>query len=159
MSRMPRAGGRYVQPIGTTGVLVDGDSARGSYPLTAATQYYFILGGIEAPFLSVHLTGEDAALIITSAAIQDCNHPELPGGDVTDFDPQAGRWVTEDPTTAFVGCDGTGWSATNGVLAVTGGTLGGAMWHFAETAAARHRLSVLVGATGGHVRVSVHGKM
>lgn len=160
MSRMPRAGGRYVQPIDANGVLVppdtNGNAAHGVYELEANSVYFFILGGADAPFMSVHLTGYDSGLIIDSATIQDCNHHDQ---DVTDHSVVAGEWISEDPTTAFVGVEGTGWSQTNGVVAVAGGNLGGALWHYAETGAFRHRLTIDTGGTGGHVRVSVHGKM
>jgi len=162
MGRQPRAGGRYVQPIDSTGAPVTpdtaGDARHGVYLLAAATQYYYILGGIDAPFLSVHITGYDAALILTSAVIQDCDHHD---NDVSDFSAVAGEWLTESPTTSYIAVAGAGWAQTpsTGILTVAGGAVGGALFHFDETAAARHRLSVLVGGAGGHVRVSCHGKM
>jgi hypothetical protein len=165
MSRMPRAGGRYVQPIDSSGVLVPpdttGNAARGVYPLAAGQTYYYILGGPDAPIISGHITAYASAaaangLIITSATVQDCDHSEL---DVTNFSSTVGEWVDEDPSSAFVGADGTGWSATNGVLAATGAGLGGARFNVADTAAYRTRVKVVVGATGGPLRVSSHGKM
>lgn len=160
MSRMPRAGGRYVQPIDSNGVLVPAEGPRGVYTLTADTTYYYILGGPDASFISGHLTAYASAaaangLIITSATVQDCDHSEL---DVPNHSAVAGEWVTEDPSAGFVGADGTGWSATSGVLAATGAGLGGARFNIAETAAYRTRLAVVVGATGGPLRVSSHGK-
>lgn len=156
MSRNPRAGGRYVQPIDNTGVAIAGDSARGMYTLTAGSTVFFVLGGAEAPNISATLTGYDAALILTSVTWQDTDHPEQ---DVTNHSVVAGEWITEDPATAFVGADGAGWVPTNGVLAVAGGALGGARWNVVSTASYRQRLAVVVGGTGGRVRVTSHGKM
>lgn len=161
MSRMPRAGGRYVTPIDTAGAAASAEIEHGKYTLTANTLYYFVLGGADAPFLSTHLTAYTAGMIITSATVQDCNHhggPVTLPGDVSDFSATAGEWIPETPTTAYVGVVGTGWSATNGVVASLGSALGGALWHIAETGADRTRLAVQVGAAGGIVRVSAHGK-
>lgn len=152
---MPSLTRAYVQPITTAGAAVTPESPHGVYTLTALTTYYYIIGPTDAVNLSITLTGETAALVITSATIQDTDHPVQ---DVTDFDATAGRWLDEDPTTAFVAVDGTGWSASNGVVAVTGGNLGGARWNLGEDAAHRTRLAVVVGATGGTLRVSKHGK-
>jgi hypothetical protein len=155
MSRMPRAGGRYIHPLQINGDELTEEVGRGVFTLVANTRYFFILGGADAPFLGVTLTGYDAAMVLTSAAIQDTDHPdqEVPNHSVI-----VGEWVTEDPTTAFIAADGAGWVGTNGVLAVAGGAVGGAKWHVAETAAFRTRLDIQVGATGGRVRVSSHGK-
>lgn len=161
MGQHGRAGGaRWVYPIDSNGASLENTSAdkgRGVCTLTAGATYYYILGGIAAPFQSVHLTGKTAALILTSAALQDCNHVDQ---DVTNYSGTAGEWLTEQPTTAYVAVAGTGveWSATNGVVAATGGHVGGALWHDAETGAARTRLAVVVGATGGDALVSYHAK-
>lgn len=47
---------------------------------------------------------------------------------------------------------------TSGVVAAAGTGVGGAMWHISDTGAKRTMLSVVVGATGGALRVSAHGK-
>ncbi len=155
MSRQPRAGGRYIQPIDSTGALVAPEAPKGVYTLTALGTYYYVLGGADAPFLTVHLTSLDAAMVITSAAVQDCDHGEL---EASNFSTTGGDWIGEDPTTAFVGTEGTGWTQSNGVVASAGSAVGGALIHVAETGAARTRLTVVVGATGGRLRVSSHGK-
>lgn len=156
MSRMPRAGGRYVAPIvlpdGTT---VSPEAPKGAYTLTAGTTYRYILGGPDAPFLSVQLTGLTAAAVVTSATIRDCNHHEL---EVLDNDTAAGAWIAEDPSTGFVGVDGTNWTVSNSVVAASGGGVGGAMWHLGETGAYRTCLEVVMGGTGGLFRVSCHSK-
>lgn len=155
MSRANRPGGTYVSPLKTDGTNLTNEAPRGSYTLTAGTTYYYILGGADAPFQSVHITGYTAGLVIMSATIQDCNHDDL---EVPNQSAVVGEWVSEDPTTAFVGFEGAGWSATNGVVAASGGGVGGAMWHLGETGATRTRLAVVVGGTGGILRVSAWGK-
>lgn len=155
MSRANRPGGTYVTPLKTDGTNLANEAPRGSYALASGTTYYYILGGADAPFQSVHITGYTAGLVITSATIQDCNHDTL---EVVDHSAVVGEWVNEDPTTAFVGVDGTGWSQTNGVVAASGGGVGGAIWHLGETGAIRTRLAVIVGGTGGILRVSCWGK-
>jgi len=154
-------GSTYVQPYKADGTLETEDGTelgRGTYTLASGTTYYFPLGGADTPVSSVHLQ-HDAAVIITTATIEDTNFPGRgPDGDVTDYSATAGHWIDENPSTAFVGTVGAGTSATNGVVAVTGGNAGGAMWHVADTGARRTRLAVVVGGTGGEVRVAVWGK-
>lgn len=155
MSRTPRAGGRYVAPIDGNGVTLTTEGPQGVFTLSANTTYYYVIGGAEAPVEAAHLTGYDAGLVITSASVQDSNHDEV---QVTNHSAVVGEWVTEDPTTAFVGVDGTGWSASNGEVAASGGGVGGAMFHIGDTGAFRTRIAVVVGAAGGKLRVSAHGK-
>lgn len=155
MSRQPRAGGRYIIPIDSNGATLVEDGGHGVCTLAAGQTYYYVLGGIDASFISAHLTGIDPGLIITSATVQDCNHAD---NDVSNFSTTVGDWSPEKPSTAYVSTDGTGWTASNGQVAVAGGSVGCAFWHLAEDAAARTRIAVVVGATGGKVRMSGHGK-
>lgn len=147
----------YITPIKSDGT-VQTESAtefgRGSYTLASSSTYYFPLGGQDVPFLSGHMQW-DASIILTSVTIEDCNFPET---DVTWYSNGSGEWIDEDPTTAFVGLDGAGATASNGVVAVAGGAQGGAMFHVAQTGARRTRLAVVVAGTGGEVRVSGWGK-
>lgn len=147
--------GQYIKPLDSTGAPLTNELRRGEYTLTAGQTYFYIMDGAGSPFLSVHISSPDATLVITSATIQDCNHSS---DEVSNFSAVVGEWVTEDPTTAFVGADGTGWSASNGIGAALGTGAGGALFHIAESGAARTRLAVLVGGTGGRLRVSGHGK-
>jgi len=155
MGRKGRAGGRYVTPIKSDGTEPAQDGGRGVFTLASGSTYYYILGGGDASFISGTFTGYDAAAIITSATVQDTDHGEL---DVTNLNAVVGDWISEDPSTAFVGADGAGWVVTNGVLAVAGGAVGGARFNVAETAAARTRIAVAVGGTGGKFRMSANGK-
>lgn len=159
MSNAPRAGGRSVTPLlldgSTDGVLVAMDGGHNVFTLAANNTYALILGGPTAPFLSATLTGMDAALVITSATIQDTDHHAI---DVPNTSVVVGEWLSETPSTAYVATAGTGWSVTNGVVAAAGTGVGGARWNVAETASYRTRLLIVVGAAGGRVRVSSHGK-
>jgi hypothetical protein len=155
MGSKPRAGGRYVRPIKSDGTEPAEDGGRGVFTLAANSLYYYVLGGGSASFVSGTLTGYTSGAIIDSATVQDTDHPEL---EITNIDGTAGNWISEDPATAFVGADGTGWSVTNGVLAVAGTGVGGARFNVAETAAARTRIAVDTGGTGGLFRMSAHGK-
>lgn len=157
MSSQGRTGTRYITPIDSTGAPLT-ESGRGRFTLTAGNTFHFILGGDEAPFVSVHLTGITAAAIVTSATVRDCNHPSDGVNAITDFDTTDGMWPPQNNTTDFVQVEGAGWVATNGVLAVAGGAVGGAFWHVAENCAARTRLTVVMGGTGGDFFCSGHGK-
>lgn len=163
---------KYLVPIDTAdGSSPAEDGGHGIYTLTAGHTYRYILPSLDTPFASVQLTGIDDALIITSATVQDCNHAgsstgPRTAGDVPDTSLVVGEWINERPTNGYVAVDGTGWSVGSGatacVVAATGsgagGAHGGALWHIAETGAARVSLLVVVGAAGGKARVSGAGK-
>lgn len=162
----------YLAPIDVEDGSTPAEVGHGKYTLTASHTYVYLNPTRDTPFASMHLTGYDAALIITSATIQDCNHAgrtkqeDVTSGDVSDVSTTVGEWMNMRPPNGYVEADGTGWSvgtgATADVVAAAGsgagGTVGGAMWHIAETGSARMRLIVVVGATGGIVRVSGAGK-
>lgn len=157
MSRLTR---RYLKPIDVADVALNPtEGARGRYTLTNGRTYRFIIGGAEAALQSVHLTGYTSGLVITTATIQTCDHAE---SEVTDSDTTVGHWINEDPPSpAFVAFDGTGWAAgaTPSVITAAGSGVGGARWNLADNAATRTALTVVVGGTGGDVRVSCGGKL
>ncbi len=157
MGRSPTSSS-FITPIKSDGV-VQTESAtefgRGSFTLALSTTYYYPIGGTDCPVQSVHCHW-DASIVITSITVEDCN---MPPAEVSDYVASTGGlWIDEDPTTAFVGTKGAGVTPTNGVVAVTGGALGGCMFHIADTGARRTRLAVVVGATGGEMRVAAWGK-
>lgn len=159
--------------VATTGTPVtasrDGTPSTWGCTLASSTVYYFPVGAsksavpAEAPYVSIHLRGD--AAIIATITVEDCNYPSTtsPGdnrgvADVSDFDTTAGYWVQENPSTAIVGVNGTGWSAVAATVSVAGGNAGGCMFHVGNLGSRRMRLKVAVGGTGGKVRVAVHGK-
>ena len=159
---------RYLVPIDTADGTSPAENPHGEYTLVANHNYVYILPTLDTAFTSVQLTGYDAALVITSATVQDTDHAgPAPGGgpssgDVSDISATVGEWMNMRPPSGYVEVDGTGWSvgtgATADVVAAAGSGVGGALWHIAETGSARARLFVAVGATGGKARVSGAGK-
>lgn len=150
----------YVTPITAAGTVQEIDSdttfenARGLFTLAAATTYYFVLPVGASTIADIHLT-HDLAIAITSAKIETCSHGRT---EVEDNSVIAGEWMDQDPSTAFVALVGAGTTHTSGVVAVVAGNAGGADWQVSGFAAARARLAVVVGGTGGEVRLSFCGK-
>lgn len=147
----------FVTPIKNDGVVQEEscvEFGRGSYTLVAGTTYYYPIGGQDARALAAHCQW-DASLVLTSITIEDCCMAEH---DVTSYSSNAGEWIDEDPTSAFVALVGASASSSNGVVAVAGGAQGGAMFQIDGTGARRTRLKVVVGATGGEMRVASWGK-
>ncbi len=154
----------FLAPFKSDGVLqaeADATFGRGAYTLTSATTYYFELGGKDGDIVSAHLQW-DSAIILTSVTVQDSNMPESTDNTsatgVTAWSSTAGDWISENPSTAFVGVAGAGVSATSGVVAATGGAQGGCMFHVALTGARRSRIAIVVGGTGGSLRCSTWAK-
>jgi hypothetical protein len=145
----------YIQPIDSTGALVTTIAGHGRYTLTAGATYYYVIGRTAGAHQSITLTGHTAALVITSATIQDTDHSEL---DYTNFDATVGIWINEDPAGGFVPVDGIGWTVSNSVVASAGSAVGGARWNLGEDGATRTRLTIVVGGTGGDVTVSAGSK-
>lgn len=150
----------YITPLKSDGTLQEADSessfatSRGVFTLAANTTYFFVLPVGDSTFIDAHLT-HDAAIAITSAKIESCSHNKT---DVSDISVVGGEWIDQDPADAYVGTVGATTTATAGVVAVVAGNAGGADWQVGGFAAARARLTVVVGATGGEVRVSFCGK-
>ncbi len=150
----------YITPITAAGVEQEADSeatfenGRGVYTLANGTTYYFMLPIGSSTMFDIHLT-HDAGIIITSATLETSSHGKK---DVADNSSVAGEWIDQNPAGAFVGLVGAGTSQAAGVVAVAGGSAGGADWQVSECPAARARLTVVVAGTGGEVRVSFCGK-
>lgn len=156
MGRHP-ASTSYVTPFVTTGTEQAQSAAefgRGTFTLLTGVTYFFPLGGQDAPFISAHCQW-DASIVITSITVEDCDFTEA---DIPWYSDNAGEWIDEDPSTAFVGTKGAGVTVTSGVVAVAGGAIGGCMFHIADSGARRTRLKVVVGGTGGEMRVATWGK-
>jgi hypothetical protein len=127
---------------------------RGSFTLASGATYFYPIGGQDCPVVSAHCQW-DAAIVLTSITVEDCNFPE---SEVDSWDDAAGEWIDEDPSAAFVGSDGAGVTVTAGVVDVSGGAQGGCMFHVSSNGARRTRLKVVVGGTGGEMRVAAWGK-
>lgn len=143
----------FITPVNAAGTIQTPGAAiygRGTFLLVTGTTYYFPLGGQDATAVSAHVRW-DSDIIIDSITVEDCNYSE---DDVSNYADDAGDWIDEDPSTAFVGSDGAGVTATNGVIAVAGGAAGGCMFHMDGTGARRTRVKVVVGGTGGYMKIS-----
>lgn len=157
MTRSPTSTS-FITPVSAAGVVQSPSGVefgRGSFTLAAATTYFFPVGGQDGGLVSAHLHW-DAAIIITSLTVEDC---DFPNSEISDFHAgTGGEWIDEDPSTAFVGTKGAGVTVTNGVVAVTGGALGGCRFNVADQGARRTRIKVVVGATGGEIRCAAWAK-
>lgn len=154
MSINKRPGGPYVVPLLTD----DGSEAvaageRGKYTLAANKTYVCPLGGIGAPTQSVQITG-DAAVILT-LTIEECNADV---SEISDTYTAADGWTKDNGSAGVTSGAGTGWTPTARTVAVAGGNVGSAMFQLPDRGAARTRLTIVVGGTGGVVRVGAHGK-
>lgn len=147
----------YITPLDSTGVEVTARKRKGVFTLLANTTYYYIFGGAAATCTHLQLTGYTAGAVITSATIQSCSQGRE---EVTDFSATVGEWINEDPTTADVRVDGTGWSQSSpGIVAANGTGVGGASWQLGiGWSPARTRIQLVVGTTGGDFVVAMHGK-
>ncbi len=163
MSRAPRAGGPYVTPIDVAAsvaltpdaiVYLTNEAPRGYYTLEATKTYVYEIGGPDAAYLSTSFAW-DAGIVITSITAEDCDWPAV---DVPPFATANTDWFDEDPAAAFVATKGAGVTVTAGVVAVAGGAVGGCRYNIGQTGALRTRFIVVVGATGGKLRVAAHGK-
>jgi hypothetical protein len=160
---MRRSNTNYVVPIkstdGVEATFAPGADAtltgRGVYTLASGTTYFYMLGpSCDASYIHAHLQG-DAALILTSVTVEDCDADE---DEVTNINDTSGAWLPTPPAIIESAAEGAGWTQTTDVLAVTGGAVGGASWNIANQAARRMRLKVVVGATGGEARLSSWAK-
>lgn len=125
--------------------------------------YLFPVSSPDSPTESVQLIW-DAAIVATSIVFQDCNAPRFKkpndpdsGDDITDIDLTAGKWMTEDPSTAYVPIAGAGATVVNMTIALAGGAVGGAMLNLGNLGSKRGRIKVVT-TTGGALRVLPHGK-
>jgi hypothetical protein len=130
----------------------------------AVAQYYFDCAYPDATTESVHVVWD--ATFAGAITIQDSNLPAYKsanafvsdvdsGIDVSIFDGNAGNWITENPSTAYVPVSG-GATVSNMTVTVTAGP-NGAMFNLGNMGSRRVRLSVNC-TTGGYLRVAPHGK-
>jgi hypothetical protein len=128
-------------------------TGKGVFTLAVGT-WYIPLAGDDANFVAGQMQWD--ANMAGNVRVEDTCAPRELVSDWADGSTN-GCWVDEDPTTAFVGTVGAGASVTNGVLTLTAGNQGGALWNVAETGARRLRLKVVV-TTQGEARFFGWGK-
>jgi hypothetical protein len=152
--------GKWLSAINTAdGSIVKPDN-NGWVSLTTAT-YVFAIGSPDADVESFNVI-TDATIAWSGMTVEDTNAPrnssgQMTPGTVTDYDVSAdSTWTQENPSDAYIGTSGTGWTATAATLAKTAGK-GSAMIHVSAYGAKRIRLKVVV-TTAGTVRVAAWGK-
>lgn len=152
---------QYITPIKSDGTLAVagsdatlGSSNRGVYTLALSTTYFFPIGIQDAEHTHMQLQG-DAAIVLTSATVEDS---DLAPSEASDYSDNAGEWLATPAALIESAAEGAGWTQTSDVLAVAGGAAGGASWNVVNYGARRMRLKVVVGGTGGEVRLSMWSK-
>lgn len=149
MSAIPHSPNPYLTAFKSDGTKLD--SSAGGVALVAATTYYVPLGGVSSALIdSVHVAWD--ALAILTITVEDSNNP-----DATVFSAALGEWIQENPSTSYVAGSG-GFSVVNLTVSVAGGTAGGCLIHLGNLGALRGRLKVVVGGTGGQIKLYGHAK-
>lgn len=131
--------------------------------VTLATgTYVFVLRVTDQPLESININ-TDGTIAWSGLTVEDTNAPRDDGdagtrpGSITDWTVTSGNpWTQEDPSTAYVGRTGSGWTITNLTLVKTA-AVGSAMLHLGNLGSARVRIKVVV-TTAGTMRVAPHGK-
>jgi hypothetical protein len=134
-------------------------AATGLVTLAATDDFYFPIPLVQdANTVSIHIkTDANIAGVFT---IETSNFPaattSVNVATVTDYNETTGDWVKNDPTTAYVATNGTGWSVSNLTLTKTAGA-GAAVIDIGNLGARRMRLKAAITTTGA-VRVMTHSK-
>ncbi len=132
-----------------------GTANRGVYTLASGTNYFVEVPCSDAGLVHVLLQG-DAALILTSVTIEET---DLDGKDALVITDTTGTWLVTDDTRITAKAEGAGWTiGANDIAAVAGGAAGAASFNISDVGARRMRVKIVVGGTGGEVRVSFWGK-
>ncbi len=120
--------------------------------------HYFIVGGAAGALIeSVQLVTDGT--IVGVFTVETSNYPrdQIQGPElVTDYNEVSGKWIKENPTTAYVGTVGTGWTVSNLTLTKAAG-VGGAMIHLGNMGAKRCRIAAAI-STGGKMAAIAHAK-
>lgn len=155
----------YITPMDTSGAPIATTKQAGVFTLQANTTYYYIIPCEGSPYASVTVSGMTSALVLTSVTVQDTDHPFGGAGGVLNNSNASNYvvagalvWCPEGSSSSIVGVTGTGWTATNGVIAAAGTGFGIARFNIEGTGAFRTRIEVVVGATGGDLMLSTYGK-
>jgi len=153
MSQLPIGSRPYLQPIKSDNTKAVMDGA-GQATLESSTTYYVPLSTLESLIEHLHLTWSNS-IVFTSIEVETSS---LADADAPVTDTTVGDWIKEDPTGAYVAVAGSGVTATLLTLAGTASSVGGASIHLGNLGSRRSRLKVVIGATGGTLRVAAHGK-
>jgi len=150
----------------------------GQITLSSATTYYVPLSGdmrdtiltpAHTALVAVHI--QWSAAIVLTVTLETCNFPHYrygqqitginpttiapPPVDVSNVDTTAGNWLQEFLSSTNVPITG-GAVASNAITSTP--AAGGAMIHIGNLGSKRARLKLVVGGTGGTVRVNKRGK-
>lgn len=149
-------GSQYVRPVKSDDSNASAGTGTGVYTLASSSTYYVPVSSdlTSRSIMGVHLTSYTSGLILTSVTIETCSHND----DVTNTSSTGGEWLAWNNPAAYVPVTGSGWTSIAGVVASTGSAVGGAAFDLADTGQCRIRLKIVVGGTGGDVRVSVTRK-
>lgn len=152
MSQIIQAGAKSIQPVKADGSLpVPGD--KDGWTIEAGATYYVELGGRDATHLSAHIL-MSAALVITSITVEVSNFPEASVRSTT-----AGEWVPETESAGiYVTTSDPAITVAAGSIAKAAGAAGAAFVHLPHMPALRVRLTIVVGAAGGVMRIATHAK-
>ncbi len=143
----------YLTPVNASGVKLD-VLGNGYATLLASTTYVYDLH-YSAGILDAAQLQWDASIVLTSVQIEDCCFND---GDAPLWSSVAGDWSIENPPGSYVSVVGAGATATSAIVAVAGGAAGGCMYNLNSFGSKRCRVRVVVGLTGGALRVASHGK-
>lgn len=135
-----------------TAVESNSDAFKGTQ---AATTSFFGLGGDASVINSIHIQW-DATLVATGITVWASN---LPPTEVAVSSVVAGDWIQLNPPTGYTAISppGAATAATPLVLAIPGGTAGGAFLDIGNTGAKRLRVQVVC-TTPGFLRIRGNGK-
>lgn len=160
--------GTYVQPIKASDHSTPALGDTGYVTLTSGATYYYPLGVdtattskadriasiIKRAPLELAQVQWDGNVILT-ITIEDTVWPDVAPDSTT-----TGDWIQENPSTSYVAVVGTGVTVSSSTVSVPGGgsSAGGCTFHLGNFANSRLRLKLVVGGTGGSVRVGQNAK-
>lgn len=155
MRRSRRPFGNDIFPIKSDGTKLDRSGVEPSltgYTLASGQTYYYPVdhGTADCGNVAIHVKWDNAAIL--TITVEDTCFTDVLGYSTT-----AGEWEKENNTSAYVAADG-GATVTAMTVTVPGGTAGGCLFNLGFLGSMRCRLKIVVGGTGGVVRVAANQK-
>lgn len=152
MSRTNRPG-QYLVPLKQSDASEAAPAGRGFYTLTATT--YFVEINMQSATLgSLHIQSNAALIGTATLESTDAEPNDAP----TTYNTDDGTWVQQNPSSAYVPTDGTGYSVSALTITIAGGgSGGGCQINLTGLAPARLRLRLVI-TTGGTIRIAHTGK-